>query len=83
VSLSTSWSHQALTTQHNSATNTADNSVQAAVQFVVQSRVLYVGFSGSFKTKRPIRINISLPPGRLLRVSNRGMGDVIINPGET
>jgi hypothetical protein len=66
-----------------SVSSSVNAEVQAAVRLRVEDKILYLGFNQSFESPEAIRINISLPAGQLLRVSNRGMGDVIINPGET
>jgi hypothetical protein len=55
--------------------------VQAAVRLRVEDKTLYLGFNQSFESPEAIRVNISLPAGQLMRVENRGMGDIIINPG--
>ncbi|WIA21359.1 hypothetical protein OEZ85_000579 [Tetradesmus obliquus] len=64
-----------------SVSSSVNAAVQAAVRLRVEDKTLYLGFNQSFESPDAIRINITLPAGQLQRVSNKGMGDIILNPG--
>jgi hypothetical protein len=40
-----------------------------------------VGFNRSFDSTSPIRVTVALPADQLASVVNKGMGNVILNPG--
>jgi hypothetical protein len=52
------------------------------VRLRVEDKTLYLGFNQSFESPEAISINITLPAGQLVRVDNRGTGDIILNPGD-
>lgn len=66
-----------------SVSSSVNAAVQAAVRLRVEDKTLYLGFNQSFESPDAIRINITLPAGQLQRMSNKGMGDIILNPGAT
>lgn len=39
------------------------------------------GFNRSFETDVPIKVNITLPAGSLLNITNSGLGDIYLNEG--
>lgn len=56
--------------------------VAAALRGVVVDGTLFLGFNKSFESSTPIRVTVSLPADKLQTVENKGVGQLIINPGE-
>lgn len=56
--------------------------VAAALRAVVVDGTLFLGFNKSFESTTPIRVTVSLPADKLQSVENKGVGQLIINPGE-
>lgn len=56
--------------------------VAAALRAVVVNGTLFLGFNKSFESTTPIRVTVSLPADKLQTVENKGVGQLIINPGE-
>jgi hypothetical protein len=55
--------------------------VDAALNVAVANSTLYLGFNRRFDSTVPIRVTVSMPADKLEVVENKGMGNVIINPG--
>jgi hypothetical protein len=56
--------------------------VNAALNVAVANSTLYLGFNRRFESTVPIRVTVTMPADKLEVVANKGMGNIIINPGK-